>query len=276
MAKLLLNEEKINIRWTDMDPYHHVAHQRYFDYLTETRHAELIKPYLENQQENFFLVDVNCNFNKALEYPETITIKQYLVAIGTTSFTFEFEFFNDKAELCATAFSTLVSVDAESHKKIPIPSYLQKKFSSAELPEKYLVDKLIINNDEKPLLTKIMPTRYADLDAFCHVNNTHYFDYMLEARHVLFPDNNALNAPCYFFIINARCVFYQPVNYPGDVEVKLYLTHTGRSSFTFAYKILQHSELCAEGSTVLVCIDKEKLSPIKIPDEMIALIRSQP
>lgn len=273
MGKLLLNTETITVRWTDMDPYNHVAHQKYFDYLTETRHAELIKPYLKNQQEKFFLVDVSCDFKKALNYPGAITIKQYVVAKGNSSFTFEFEFFNDQAELCATAFSTLVSVDSNSHKKILMPDYLQEKFSSAELPEKFTIDKIIIPDDSKLLLTKTMPTRYADLDAFCHVNNTHYFDYMLEARHALFPDNDALNAPCYFFIINARCVFYQPVYYPGDVEIKLYLTHTGRSSFTFAYKILQNAELCAEGSTVLVCIDKEKLSPIKIPDEIIELIK---
>ena len=92
MSRQFLNEETIDIRWTDMDAYHHVGHQKYFDYLTETRHAQLIKPYLPNQKEKFFLVDISCTFKKSLVYPGTTLVKQYLVAKGNSSFTFEFEF----------------------------------------------------------------------------------------------------------------------------------------------------------------------------------------
>ncbi|MBX9705826.1 MAG: acyl-CoA thioesterase [Gammaproteobacteria bacterium] len=274
MEPALLNIETITIRWSDMDAYAHVAHQKYFDYLTETRHAELVKPYLPNPTEKFFLVDIQCEFKKQLVYPGEITVKQYLAAKGNSSFALTFEFFNDEQQLCAEAYCVLVCVDAKTDKKVAIPNYLQEKFDCS-VPEKYPTTPIAITDDLEPLLIKTVPLRYADMDAFRHVNNTRYFEFLLEARHALFPNHNPLIAPCYFFIINARTVFHKPLYYPGEVQVPIYLTHLGRSSFTFGYKIYRSEDpdtLYAESETTLVCVDKETFKPIKVPDEMLKLV----
>ncbi len=274
MTRLLLNEETIAIRWMDMDAYNHVAHQKYFDYLTEVRHAQLIKPYLPHQKEKFFLVDIGCQFKKPLSYPGTTSVKQFLVAKGSSSFALEFEFYNDDGQLSTIANAILVAVDGKSHEKITIPHYLQKQFV-AELPRYAAIKEMSIDDNLQPLLIKTIPIRYADIDAFLHVNNSRYFDYMLEARHALFPDNNPLDASCYFFMVDARCSFYKPLNYPSNVDVEIYLLRMNRSSFAFAYNFYKQGDnsLIATGETTLVCVDKQKLKPIKIPNDVLEIIK---
>lgn len=274
MERHLLNEETLIIRWADMDAYEHVAHQRYFDYLTETRHAELIKPYIKNQQEKFFLVDISCDFKKSLEYPGTVTVKQYLVSKGRSSFSFEFDFFNNQDTLVANAHATLVSVDAASHKTIEIPNYLQKKFPEIKI-KKYDINSIQIPNELKPALTKTIPIRWSDIDAFGHVGNEHYFDYTIEARNAQFAESKVENEPCFFFVVNARCSFYKAFHYPGNVNVDLYLLDLKRCSFTQGYRFyLEGSdEIYAEAITTLACVDKIKRKPMRIPEQFSGIFR---
>lgn len=273
MTEKFLSEETLNVRWTDMDAYSHVAHQSYFNYLTEARHAELIRPFLNEQIEHFILVHIDCQFKKPLVYPEAFKIKQFLVAKGISSFALRFEFYDKTENLVATAASILVTLDPKTESKAPIPAYLKSQFSS-DLPTKLEVRNIQIPTDQSPLLTKTVPIRYADIDAFGHVNNTHYFDYMLEARHALFPNGTPLKALCYFFIVDARCQFIRPLHYPGEVHIKIYLSTVNRSSFVFSYEFYQDLEgnPISKGETTLVCIDKVSLKPIAIPEEVLRLL----
>jgi acyl-CoA thioester hydrolase len=94
------------------------------------------------------------------------------------------------------------------------------------------------------------------MDAMGHVNNTVYFRYMEQARvewleglgHAVDP---AQEAPV---IINASCTFLVPLEYPGEVEVRMYCGHPGRSSFPTYYEMSRtdRDELCAEGAAKIV------------------------
>ena len=79
--------------------------------------------------------------------------------------------------------------------------------------------------------TSRQPIRWGDMDALGHVNNTVYFRYLEQARiewlYGLHADGEAYDrtGPV---IVNASCTFLEPLVYPGDIEVRMYLGDLGR------------------------------------------------
>ena len=90
--------------------------------------------------------------------------------------------------------------------------------------------------------TSRQPIRWGDMDALGHVNNTVYFRYMEQARiewlFGLYPERSAYGGTGPV-IVNASCTFLEPLVYPGDVEVRLYLGDPGRSSVGSSYDLLR-------------------------------------
>lgn len=266
--KIFIAEKTIPVRWTDMDTYEHVNNANYFNYMTEARHDVLIKPFLPNQKETFFLVDVSCEFKRPVQYPDTITAKLYLEQKGKSSFVLSHEFFNSQQELCAVGKSTLVAVDKASLKAVPIAEYLTPLLGENLLP-KQPAERIDISN-AKLLNTLTIPLRWVDEDAFHHLNNARYFDFMVEARNNLFPHSDIKNDLCLFFLVNTRCVFYQAFYYPANITIKQYLLHTGASSFNFAYQFFCNDEpdVYAEGIATLVCVDKITHRPVAVAKQI--------
>jgi acyl-CoA thioester hydrolase len=117
--------------------------------------------------------------------------------------------------------------------------------------------------------TMRMPIRWGDMDAMGHVNNTVYFRYMETARIDWFtsvgcePDPKG-EGPV---IINARCTFIRQLKYPGEIEVRTYVGHPGRTSFEMTHEIRRVDALdvlAAEGGakTVWVNFPREKSAPL--------------
>src|SRR4051812_11015362 len=75
--------------------------------------------------------------------------------------------------------------------------------------------------------------RWGDMDAMGHVNNTVYFRYMEQARigwfDALLPRGEAWQRTV-IVIANASCNFRRPINYPGTVEVQVFIEPPGGSS----------------------------------------------
>ena len=78
-----------------------------------------------------------------------------------------------------------------------------------------------------------MPIRWGDMDAMNHLNNASYFRFLETCRIDWF---HSLGRGLYeggfgIIIVNAFCNFYQQLEYPGDVRMKMYVSDPGRSSF---------------------------------------------
>ena len=76
----------------------------------------------------------------------------------------------------------------------------------------------------KPVHVSRIPIRWGDMDAYGHVNNAVYFRYMEQARIDLLealgvPIDTRVQGPV---IVNAACTFLAPLNYPGEVEVRVF------------------------------------------------------
>ena len=101
--------------------------------------------------------------------------------------------------------------------------------------------------------------RWDDLDAFMHVNNATYLTYAQEARF-------AWSGILEMVVARAEVDYIAPI-YEGNVfvDVELWVSSIGNSSFTMAYEIKFKGEIVARIKTVQVAVDMQtkKSSPLK-------------
>ena len=122
---------------------------------------------------------------------------------------------------------------------------------------------------KKLVHTERIAVRWGDMDAMGHVNNTVYFRYMEQARiswfDALVPRAEAWKSTG-IVIANATCNFKRPINYPGTVEVKVFVGAAGGSSIATFYELTVDENLCADGAATVVFIDMRRQKPVRIPE----------
>ena len=125
--------------------------------------------------------------------------------------------------------------------------------------------------------TSRQPIRWADMDMLGHVNNTVFFRYCEQARiewtYGLHRGGDAY-ADTGPVIVNASCTFLRPLVYPGEVEVRMYLSDPGRTSLGSHYEIFKDGTKCADGSAKLVWIDLATGRSVPVPEWVTEPLRS--
>ena len=108
--------------------------------------------------------------------------------------------------------------------------------------------------------------RWDDLDAFGHVNNAVYLTYAQEAR---FAWSGILEV----VVSRAEVDFIAPI-YDGDtfLDIELWVSAIGNSSFTMTYEIKMKGELVARVKTVQVTVDMGTKKSHPIDDEQRAFL----
>jgi acyl-CoA thioester hydrolase len=108
--------------------------------------------------------------------------------------------------------------------------------------------------------------RWDDLDAFGHVNNAVYLTYAQEARF-------AWSGILEMVVARAEVDFIAPI-YDGDtfLDIELWVSAIGNSSFTMTYEIKMKGELVARVKTVQVTVDMESKKSCPIDDEQRAFL----
>ncbi len=103
--------------------------------------------------------------------------------------------------------------------------------------------------------------RWDDLDAFGHVNNAKYLTYAQEARF-------AWSGILEMVVARAEVDFIAPI-YDGDtfLDIELWVSAIGTSSFTLTYEINLKGELVARIKTVQVTVDMATKKSHPIDDE---------
>ena len=123
----------------------------------------------------------------------------------------------------------------------------------------------------------VLPIRWGDMDAMGHVNNTLYFRYMEVIRidwlHRVGgpPDMNGEG----FVIVNAFCNFYQQLQYPDEVLLKLYVSDPGRTTFETwgtMERIAEPGVVCAAGGATTIWVDFPRQKAMDLPDWMRTLV----
>ena len=128
-----------------------------------------------------------------------------------------------------------------------------------------------MEHKRKLIYATILPIRWGDMDAMNHVNNTVYFRYMEQARIEWLESlgygtgQHTDEGPV---IVNAGCTYLVPLVYPGNVEVRMFIGHPGRSSLPTHYELrLQGNEkLYATGDAKMVWINPASGKSVSLPD----------
>lgn len=116
--------------------------------------------------------------------------------------------------------------------------------------------------------------RWADCDAFGHVNNASYLSYFEEARidywKAVVPD-----VPFTGMAIVHTSVDFRGQAFPGDqLTIKVAITELKRTSFWAAYEVLRDDTVMATGRSAQVFFDYAAQQPSPIPEAFRARIAS--
>lgn len=126
-----------------------------------------------------------------------------------------------------------------------------------------------------------LSVRWGDLDAFNHVNNAAFLDYVQEARLTWMAglEGAWLDEAKMPVVAAAHVNFRNQLTWPADVVVELVAGRIGRSSVTIAHRItsaIDPDRVFAEGDTVLVWIDRASGRSIPLPDAIRVACQSAP
>lgn len=126
------------------------------------------------------------------------------------------------------------------------------------------------------MFTRTLDPTFSDTDALGHINNTRipvWFEFARNDICQLFtPDLD----PRKWALILARIeVEYRAELYfNAPIEIRTGVSRIGSSSFTVSQALYQHSQLGAEGKTVMIHYDHQAKQAKPIPDEVRAALET--
>ena len=114
-------------------------------------------------------------------------------------------------------------------------------------------------------------TRWADNDAYGHVNNTVYYQWFDSAVNAWLVEQDMLdiaNGDPIALVVETRCSFAAPLAFPQPVEVGLALAALGRSSISYRIGVFAEGaqSAAAQGEFVHVAVDRSTRRPVDIPE----------
>ena len=116
-----------------------------------------------------------------------------------------------------------------------------------------------------------MTTRWADNDAYGHVNNTVFYAWFDTAVNQWLVDNGLLDinaGEVIGLVVETGCRYFAPLSYPGEVEVLLGVERIGNSSVTYRIGVFApgSADPAAEGHFTHVYVDRQTRRPTPLPD----------
>ena len=115
-----------------------------------------------------------------------------------------------------------------------------------------------------------MTTRWADNDAYGHVNNTVFYEWFDSAVNALMIEQGMLDiaqGDPIALVVETRCTYAAPLEFPQLVEVGLAVAELGRSSIRYRIGIFAEGSdiAAAEGEFVHVVVDRATRRPVEVP-----------
>jgi acyl-CoA thioester hydrolase len=114
-------------------------------------------------------------------------------------------------------------------------------------------------------------TRWADNDAYGHVNNTVYYQWFDTAVNQWLVEQGLLDiadGDPIGLVVETGCSYFSPLSFPGDVEVGLAVERLGISSVTYRIGVFGggSSQPSAQGQFTHVYVGREGRRPASLPD----------
>jgi len=122
-------------------------------------------------------------------------------------------------------------------------------------------------------------TRWADNDAYGHVNNTVYYQWFDSAVNRWLVGQGLLDIDAgdpIALVVETRCTYFAPLSFPGDVEVALAVAELGRSSVRYHVGVFAAGteQAAAQGEFVHVAVDRASRRPVPWPERWRSQLES--
>lgn len=122
-------------------------------------------------------------------------------------------------------------------------------------------------------------TRWADNDAYGHVNNVVYYSWFDTVVNAFLINNGVLDiedSPVIGLVIETKCNYFDPVAFPDVISAGLRVTKLGNSSVRYEVGIFREGEdsASAQGHFIHVYVDRLTRRPAAIPDTMRSLLKN--
>ena len=126
------HEIELDVRFRDIDAMGHVNNAVYATYLEQAR-IEYIQDVVEGAAlaVGAVLADLHVDYERPIEYGETVVVRTRVGELGTSSAPFEHEITAD-GELAATAEALMVAYDGEAGQPRPIPEEWRERIRAHE------------------------------------------------------------------------------------------------------------------------------------------------
>ena len=113
-------------------------------------------------------------------------------------------------------------------------------------------------------------TRWADNDAYGHVNNTVFYQWFDSAVNAWLVAQGLLDIQAgdpIALVVETRCAYFSPLAFPEAVDVGLAVAQLGRSSVRYRIGVFTggDDQAAAQGEFVHVLVDRTSRRPIEMP-----------
>ena len=114
----------------------------------------------------------------------------------------------------------------------------------------------------------IQSVAWGDMDAFGHVNNVLYYRYMESARIRYMDELNIFQHDVYTVVASNQCKYIRPVFYPDQLKIGARVEEMRNSALRMSYLLWseQQQAIVALGEAVMVCVNKENMLKLPIPE----------
>ena len=121
--------------------------------------------------------------------------------------------------------------------------------------------------------------RWADNDAYGHVNNAIYYQWFDSAVNTMLVDQGLLDIAAgdpICLVVGTSCDYFAPLSFPGEVDVGLAVAELGRSSVRYRLGVFGSAddEAAAAGSFVHVAVSREGRRPVPWPEAWLEIYKT--
>ena len=126
---------------------------------------------------------------------------------------------------------------------------------------------------------RTLTTRWADNDAYGHVNNTVYYEWFDSAVNAWMVEHGMLdiaNGDPIALVVETGCSYFSSLEFPEAVDVGLAVSKLGTSSIRYRIGIFAKDadQAAAAGEFVHVVVDRTTRRPVAIPTDWRAKLET--
>lgn len=251
-------------RWTDLNAGGHVDHGVLIDYMQEGRIEFLLsqqEPTASMLAEGVLVTSHEVEYTAPIPSgPDHLDLRLWIDEIGGAKFSLSYTLSNAGLEV-ARARTHAATYDLQAGKLRRLTPVERDQLGAELTPAESVKPLPTVRPAElKSAHRSPCRVRWADLDAYGHVNNVRFFDYFSQARQVMLAGDSALQAEERWLVARQDVNYRQPIDFRREPYlIRTAVTRIGTSSCELAADIVDGSNGAARyatARTVLVLTDE--------------------